>query len=243
MRHRLNAAAQSITPLPIKPLSQVPDNAAVHVSSDSLRRLASGLTNPDTVFVDTRVNASDKSATMFNNEWTLLKSGSGFTVQTWATADMALRAANNEAAVVFSNKPSWLPAANLVTVRLPIYRFKALDINSFTTQGEKATAATSVLEAATLQSSEEAINNLVSYYVLEKQPKMRDYVLDKARNQWVNTTFEVETKGERVRLAGTTYDKALKPMATTLAQEALQKVNVHAQIVNDMDVETGSESQ
>ena len=48
--------------------------------------------------------------------------------------------------------------------------------------------------------------------------------------------FHVETKGERVRLTGTTYDKALKEQATTLTQEALQAVEVHAQVVNDMQV-------
>ena len=186
LRHRLNEAAQSFTPLPIKSLSQVPDNVPVHVSSDALGLLASGLTTLDKVFVDTRVGTGDKSATMFNNEWTLLKSSNGLYVRTWATADMALRAANNEAAVVFSNSPSWLPAANLVTVQLPMYRFKGTRVNSFTIKGETATAATSILEAASLQSSDEAVNDIVHDYVLAKQPDMEKNVMDTKKNQWVS---------------------------------------------------------
>jgi hypothetical protein len=238
LRHRLAEATQSSTPLPIQTLSAVPEGVAVHISSASLSDLATGLTQEGDVSVDTRVSPNETHASMFNNEWTLLKSGGALFVRAWTTADMALRAANGNATVVFSNRAAWLPAENVVPVQLPLYRFYDLDIDSFTAKGEKATAATSVLEAATLKGADETTTALVQHYLDTKDPDLRTSYWDEQSGQWRSETLTVESTGHQIRLTGHNRKAAKKLLATRLTQEVVNQLHIPAQVSNEMEVKS-----
>ena len=236
LRHRLDLATRSFSPLPMQLLSQVPANIPVHVDDVSLKALASGTTTSDKVSVDTRRETLDKtgaaSDAMFNNEWTLLKSANGLMVRVWATADQALRVSNNEAGSVFSNRPPWLPAANIVPVQLPAYRLASMSGTSFNAKGERGNGVNGIVQAVDLDSTNTTISGLVEKYLNNKQPGEGQPLYN---GGYMNGNgVEIEDNGARVRLTGIVHYKTTQQLQTTLANEVLERVGIHASVVDEL---------
>ncbi len=125
-RHTRPTVSSALTTLPIQKLSSVPDNVLVHIDVDTLLKLAKGDVIPENVSVDTRVATGEdaQSTTMFNNEWSIVKSKGELLVKGWATVEFALNISNTATGGLFSARPGWLPANTLVPVQVPAYRLE-----------------------------------------------------------------------------------------------------------------------
>ncbi|HZO89821.1 MAG TPA: BON domain-containing protein [Chthonomonadaceae bacterium] len=238
---QLRALHRALHPatLPIQPLALVPDNVPVHIDSAMLINLASGDTTPDKVFVfvDTRPDMGERGrrSGMFNNEWTIVKSEDLLSVRAWARADQALQSSNNQQATVFSNRPAWLPSANVVPIQLPLYRFAspfasfASPIKGYTPNGAAAEGATSVLQGIDVPDTNGAISAFVTHHIVFSDEGFSDNEAS-ALNY-----IDASVKGDVVHLTGRAESEAKKQRATELAKEILQRFRLPFTVTNEME--------
>ena len=214
------AALLPVGTLPMQTLAAVPDNQSVHIDSDTLVNLANLAVTPDQAIVDVR-DRTGKEALQndaFNNEWTIVKSGGKVSVYAWTRADQALELANGLAATVYSSRPPWVPAANLTTVQVPLYRFSDLntDTSPFTayTADGKEDVDRSVLYTDTITDTATAVKNIV-------ENKVHD----------LDGNIGASVQDNTVTLGGN-IDLNTRQRARQIAKEALEKAGVPYQVSN-----------
>jgi len=215
-------------------LALVPDNIPVHLDSATLVRIGRLWLPPEEATVDTRPQIEGKRQDngMFNNEWTLVKTGKHLTVRAWATADQALKAGNGDSALVFSAPPSWLPPKNLVAVEVAFYRFQ-FDINGVAADGKKADIANSAAQVATIASPDAGVQALVEAALNDKD--LLQYV-QIGNSQFSAYHFEVAVRRRIVHLTGQVDTPTRKEKATRLAQQILARFDIPFTVSNELKV-------
>jgi len=216
-------------PLPVAKIPEVPDGLPVHLDTATLSALAGLTMTPADASVDTRPAASAGKGT-FNNEWILVKSGQDLSVQAWATADQALQARNRQKTMIFSERPPWIPSANLVPVTVPLYRFGIATISGADRGGAFTEPAKAVLQVAGLETSDDAVGSILTGY-LERAEGVVDDPND--RQFWVSARVD----GSVVSLSGNVKSASRKGRATALAREALKRLGVPDSVSNQITVD------
>ena len=234
--HSRNVRSDMPMPLmavPIQKLALIADNMPVHIDADTLARLAKGEVTPEEVSVDTRTESSGgtQSATMFNNEWTLVKSDGAIFVRGWATVEFALNISNNSTGALFSNRPSWLPVNNIVPLQVPVYRLEKQTFAHYLSTGKQAdTAANSVLVAVNVASSSAAISDLVQDDILSSNENFISY------SYWDHSDIQVAFKNNIVHLTGNATTLELKTLAGVAAAKSLKRLHVSGRISNELKI-------
>jgi len=215
-------------------LALVPDSILVHLDSATLVRLARLSLPPEEVTVDTRPSSGERSldSGMFNNEWTLVKTGKHLTLRAWATADQALKAGNGDSAMVFSSPPSWLPPKNLVAVEVAFYRFQP-DFGGADASGKKADIANSAVQVAVIAAPNAGIQALVEAALNDKD--LLQYV-QIGNSQFTAYHYEVAVRQGVVHLTGQLDTAARKQKATRLAQQILTRFDIPFTVSNELKV-------
>ena len=232
-RHNAHSAAVAMTTLPIQKLAGIPDNVPVHIDADTLLKLATDSVKPENVSVDTRVANSDgtQSATMFNNEWTLVKADGILLVKGWATAEWALNISNDSTGTLFSTPPSWIPINNRVPIQVPIYRFENQTLGRYAQDGKAVeSGANSVLMEASVANTSTAVQELIRQDIMA------------AKGNFVGSLSEdssyVDTSVENgiVELTGTASDASMKKLAGDIAAGTLQRLHLPYTVSNKLGI-------
>ena len=233
-RLALHNVQHTMVTLPIQKLASIPENTPVHIDSDTLAELAKGDVKPENVSVDTRIANSEgtQSATMFNNEWTVVKSGGTLVVGGWATAEFALNISNDDTGGLFSSRPGWLPANNLVPIQVPVYRLEGQPFARYLPDGKEATSAVnSVLMAVDVADSSTAVKDLVAKDILHSD---ENFTYENSTEGY--SSIEVSVSDKVVRLTGNATADRLKKLAGEVAARTLQRLHVADTISNELKI-------
>lgn len=229
--------------LPIQKLSSIPDNTPVHIDSDTLAALAKGAVTPENVSVDTRAENSDmtQSATMFNNEWTVVKLDGVFQVRGWATAELALNISNDSTGGIFSSRPTWLPANNLVPIQVPVYRLEGQPFGRYAADSKATnTAANSVLVTANVTNIGTAAKDIVRADILQSNEDF-NYIGAGPTGSRGLSYYEVDIKSNVVHITGDATTYQLKKQASDVAVATLQRLHIPYTVSNELKIETNNE--
>ncbi len=232
LRQQLRDALRPLPSLPIQTLASVPDNVLVHCDLATLDKLATGTAASD-VFVDARPETSETSRNgAFNHEWALIKAKGKVSIQAWATAEDALNVANQQTASIFSNRPTWLPTSNMVSVRLPVDRFDKARIPDYTPHGQTVTdGSTGTVYGADVPGVEKIMQDCVEEALLGATTG-----IDPKTEHRMN---EVAAKLENgtIHLTGYVSSIARKKKAEQLVQAAIQNHDLSLRLVDDIAIE------
>jgi hypothetical protein len=228
-------APSTLKMLPIQKLAVVPDNVPVHIDADTLLKLAKGDVKLEEVSVDTRGENGEGSqpATMFNNEWTLVKANGVVLVKGWATAEFALNISNDSSGALFSARPGWIPANNLVPIEVPVYRLEMenAQYQRYLSNGDVTdNAALSVLMAVNVTDTLRAAKDLVQRDVLASNSTFNTYRV--GEKDYIDVDV---TKGV-VHLTGRTLTAPLRKLAGEVAARTLERLHLPYTISNELDV-------
>jgi len=234
-RRALHNAQHTMTALPIQKLASIPDNTPVHIDSDTLAKLATDDVAEQDISVDTRAANSEgaQSATMFNNEWTIIKSGGVLMVRGWATAEFALNISNDATGALFSSRPGWLAANNLVPIQVPVYRFDGQRVARYLPDGTAAqSAANSVLMAGNVSDGATAILLLVQRNIVPSDENFIAYAT--TQKGWSHVDAKV--KSNVLHLTGNATTARLKQLAGNVASRTLQRLHIPYTVSNEITI-------
>lgn len=237
-RRALRNALHPMAALPIQKLSSIPDNTPVHIDSDTLAALAKGTVTPENVSVDTRTEDSggNQSATMFNNEWTLVKSDGMIQVRGWATAELALNISNDATGGIFSSRPGWLPANNLVPIQVPVYRLYKQETARYLPDGKIANSAgDSVLMVENVASIGTAAQDFIEKDIVNSNENFA------ALSYEGYSHVDVSSKDNIVHLTGNATTDQLKKQAGDVAVATLKRLHIPYTVSNELKIATNNE--
>ncbi|MCW3055876.1 MAG: hypothetical protein JWN14_5046 [Chthonomonadales bacterium] len=227
--HTPRILPSTMTTLPIQKLAAVPDNVPVHIDVDTLLRLAKGYVTPENVSVDTR--SDSQAAPRFDNEWTLVKSKGEILVQGWATVEFALSMSNGSTGSLFSARPGWLSANNLLPMQVPVWRLEGQSYVRYLSDGKVAeNAGNSVLMAVNVADTSTVAKDLVEYALRVSNAKFAGDVSKQL------LYFEVNVNDSVVHITGSGVTEPLKKRTTETAVSTLKRLNLPYTVSNDLEI-------
>jgi hypothetical protein len=232
-RLRVSPPRKASPTLAMIPLSQVADGQIVHIDYHTLSSLAAGQGEAGKMLVDARLTGADRTAgsPAFDTEWTLIRQGNAFVVRAWATAEQILRCSNEQRGIVFSSRPPWLPAANVMTVDLPLYRFQEIDddsLHDFDSKGGQTDAAVGIVQEVATHGVDELVKHALQQSSVTNTLQHEGYSY--------SPSMDVSVDGGVVTLTGTMYSEASKRKATQLTEEKLHKLGITDHVINNIEV-------